>query len=107
MNAQVTGTKTYSMRISRAPSSNEGFTALHAAAQSGRTDLVRYLIENGANTQILDSNGRKPMDLLASAPATTQLAVAPPAAGGRAVEAVDPARVAEIRAILENTPSRK
>ena len=45
VNAQITGTKTYSMRVSRAPSSNEGMTALHVAAQAGRTDLVRYLLE--------------------------------------------------------------
>ena len=120
VNAQVTGTKTYSMRISRAPSSNEGFTALHAAAQSGKTDLVRYLIDKGANTQILDSNGRKPIDLLgtgapappAAAPATAQLAVAPPAAGaagrgGRGGGGVDPATVTQIRALLENAASRR
>jgi hypothetical protein len=121
VNAQVTGTKTYSMRISRAPSSNEGFTALHAAAQSGRTDLVHYLIDKGANTQILDSNGHKPIDLVGAgtpgrggpapaAPATAQLAVAPPAAGGRGGPgggAVSAASAAEIRALLENAGSGK
>src|SRR5262249_11686217 len=40
VNAQVTGTKTYSMRNARTPSTNEGMTALHVAAQTGRTDLV-------------------------------------------------------------------
>jgi ankyrin repeat protein len=118
VNAQVTGTLTYSMRISRAPSSNEGFTALHAAAQSGKTDLVRYLIDKGANTQILDSNGHKPIDLVgtsasarggpppAAAPATAQLAVAAPAAatGSRGVS---PTSAAEIRALLEGAASRK
>ncbi len=64
MNAQVTGTKTYSMRIARSPSTNEGMTALHVAAQSGRADLVRYLLEKGANPAIADSNGRKPIDLV-------------------------------------------
>ena len=58
VNAQVTGTKTYSMRISRAPSTNEGMTALHVAAQAGRTDLVRYLLEKGANPEIADANGQ-------------------------------------------------
>jgi len=118
VNAQVTGTLTYSMRISRAPSANEGFTALHAAAQSGRTDLVRYLIDKGANTQILDGNGHKPIDLVGAsasgrgapapaAPATAQLALAPPAAAAGGRGGVSPASAAEIRALLENAASRK
>jgi ankyrin repeat protein len=118
VNAQVTGTKTYSMRISRAPSSTEGMTALHVAAQSGRTDLVKFLLDKGANTGIADSNGHKPIDLLTAggrsgpaAPATAQLAVAPPAAaagrGDRGGGGVNPATAAEIRAILENAASGK
>jgi ankyrin repeat protein len=103
VNTQVTGTATYSMRISRAPSANEGMTALHIAAQSGRADVVKFLLDKGANTEIVDSNGRKPIDLLA-APATAQLAVTPPSAGGRGVS---PTSAAEIRALLENPASRK
>jgi ankyrin repeat protein len=101
VNAQVTGTTTYSMRNSRAPSANEGFTALHAAAQSGKTDLVRFLIDKGANTQILDSDGRKPIDLLAAS-----ATAAPAGRGARGGEGVDPATVARIRALLGNVPSR-
>jgi uncharacterized protein len=120
VNAQVTGTKTYSMRISRAPSSTEGMTALHVAAQSGRADLVKFLLDKGAKTEIVDSNGHKPIELVgtvpagrggqappaaaggSAAPATAQLAVAPPAggAGGRGA-----AGAAEIRALLQNAPS--
>jgi uncharacterized protein len=122
VNAQVTGTKTYSMRISRAPSSTEGMTALHVAAQSGRADLVKFLLDKGAKTEIVDSNGHKPIELVGTAPAgrggppppaaaggsaasaTAQLAVAPPAggAGGRGA-----ASAAEIRALLENAASGK
>jgi len=117
VNAQVTGTKTYSMRISRAPSSNEGMTALHIAAQSGRADVVKFLLDKGANTEIVDSNGRKAIDLLgggapapAAAPATAQLAVTPPAAGGRGGPAgggVSAASAAEVRALLQNAASKK
>src|SRR6185436_824993 len=48
VNAQVTGTRTYSMRISyNTPPDKEGTSALHGAAQAGRTDLVRYLLQKG------------------------------------------------------------
>jgi ankyrin repeat protein len=72
------------MRVSRAPSSNEGMTALHVAAQAGRADLVRHLLEKGANPELVNSDGHKPIDLL-SATATA----------------------AEIRALLQNAPPPK
>jgi ankyrin repeat protein len=65
VNAQVSGTLTYSMRVSRAPSANEGKTALHIAAETGKADLVRYLLQKGANTEIADADGKKPFDLVA------------------------------------------
>jgi ankyrin repeat protein len=104
VNVQVTGTKTYSMRISRSPSTNEGMTALHVAAQSGRLDLVRYLLEKGANPEIADSNGRKAIDLVGGTPAVT------PAAGGgrgRGGPQAGAANAAEIRALLENSAAKK
>jgi hypothetical protein len=137
INAQVTGTKTYSMRVSRAPSSNEGMTALHVAAQAGRTDLVRYLLEKGANTEIVNSDGRKAVDLAgaggrgggaqggASAPpaASGNASANAPAAGtpsgtaerpgsgagrgGPGGGAVNAAAAAEIRTLLQNAASQK
>jgi ankyrin repeat protein len=86
VNAQVTGTLTYSMRVARAPSANEGKTALHVAAESGKTDLVRYLLGKGASTQITDADGKTPGDL----------AVADAPAGA----APNPASAAEIRTLL-------
>jgi len=80
INAQVTGTKTYSMRVSRAPSANEGKTALHVAAQAGRVDLVRYLLGKGANPEIVDADGHKPIDLVGTGPARGGAAPAPAAA---------------------------
>jgi ankyrin repeat protein len=66
INAQITGTHTYSLRISRAPSANEGWTALHAAVQAGKPDVVRYLLQKGARTTIIDAGGRKAIDVMAA-----------------------------------------
>jgi len=107
VNAQVTGTKTYSMRIARSPSTNEGMTALHVAAQAGNANLVRYLLEKGANAEIVDSNGRKPVDLLAGARAGNPAAPAAGAGRGRGGPQAPAASAAEIRALLENSSSRK
>jgi ankyrin repeat protein len=126
INIQVTGTKTYTMRISRAPSSNEGMTALHVAAQAGRTEEVKYLLDKGARTDIQDINGHKPVDVIGSAAvgrdgqpaagaagngaaaAASTTSIAPPAGAGtrggngRANEA----SAAEIRALLQNAGTK-
>jgi ankyrin repeat protein len=93
VNAQVTGTKTYSLRIARAPSANEGVSALHTAVQARRADVVRYLIEKGINTELVDSNRRKAVDLL-------DIPAPPANRGGPAVGST--ASVVEIRTLLQN-----
>jgi uncharacterized protein len=123
INAQVSGTKTYSMRIARSPSPNEGMTALHAAAQSGRVEIVRHLLDHGATTNLLDDNGRTPMDLIAGAAGPARGASASPAGnpanaagargsaagappGGAGQRGVSAANAAEIRALLQSAASR-
>jgi hypothetical protein len=127
VNTQVTGTQSYSMRMSYSPPpSREGASALHGAVQAGRTELVRYLLEKGANPDLVDANGKKPIDLLetgvaggsagearrgdgAPAPGAAASAAAGRGAGGRGGvgRAVDPVTATEIRALLLDAASKK
>jgi ankyrin repeat protein len=115
VNAQVTGTTTYSLRISRAPSATEGMTALHVAAQQGRIEEVRYLLAKGAKTELLDANGRKPIDLAGagtgqSAATSSNVAVsaATPAAGAPGSSpGGGPASAAETRSLLQNAAAQR
>src|SRR4029079_12346283 len=114
VNTQVTGTRTYSMRISyMPPPDREGTSALHGAVQAGRTEMVRYLLEKGANPELVDANGKKPIDLIGGTPAP---AAAAGNAGGRGAGGrggagggggVNPATAAEIRTLLQDAASRK
>jgi ankyrin repeat protein len=70
VNAQVNGANKYSGRVSYAwrdpnfTQSNEGMTALHVAARSQNATLVKYLLDHGARTDIVDASGRTPLDVL-------------------------------------------
>jgi ankyrin repeat protein len=113
VNTQVTGTGSYSMRISYNPPPNkEGTSALHGAVQAGRTDLVRYLLEKGATLELIDANGKKPIDLLdvgAAGGGAAGPITAGRGAGGRggAGGAVSPATAAEIRELLRAAASKR
>ena len=112
VNTQVTGTRSYSMRISYNPPPNkEGTSALHGAVQAGRTDLVRYLLGKGATPELIDGNGKKPIDLL-DIGAAADRAAGPGTSGrgaagrGGAGGPVDPMTAAEIRALLRDAASK-
>jgi uncharacterized protein len=111
VNAQVSGTNTYSMRISRAPSSNEGMTALHVAALTGNAGLVRYLLGKGANAGIADAGGRKPIDLIGAQktvdPATSSTVGNQTRARAAGQAIATAASATEIRGLLETAaPAR-
>ncbi|HEY6340063.1 MAG TPA: ankyrin repeat domain-containing protein [Bryobacteraceae bacterium] len=71
INAKVTGTNTYSFNVSRENMGNkeafsqEGTSALHEAARAARPDLVKYLLDHGADANLLDAEGKKPIDIIA------------------------------------------
>ncbi len=126
VNAKVTGTKMYSMNVSRAASNNEGTTALHTAAQAGKPELVKYLLDKGANPNVLDANGKKPIELVgvragaagpgggpapAAAKGVAPLAPAGAAGGGRGAGNAAPPptteALAEVRSLLQAAATKK
>ena len=131
VNAQVNGADKYSGRVSyawRDPNqvqSNEGMTALHVAARSQNSTLVRYLVDHGARTDIIDASGRTPLDVLNGVPALPPhvnadaeglipreaLATVAPNApatrgGGARGAAANSAAVLEIRTLLQNAATK-
>jgi hypothetical protein len=138
VNAQVFGATNYSGRIARAVTgdpvntkTNEGMTALHAAVRSQNVNFVRYLLDNGARTDITDVSGRTPLDVLngvtalqpaayadASGTISREAALAALAAnaaptpppsnqrGGGGRGAANPAVVQEIRTLLQSAATK-
>jgi ankyrin repeat protein len=107
VNARISGTLSYSFHIgygnqNDGVNSKEGTSALHEAARNGRQDLVKRLLDLGANPNLLDGDGKKPIDVVGKARGT-----AAGAAGGRGRGAPvsliggNQAALEEIRALLQ------
>jgi ankyrin repeat protein len=64
VNARITDTSSLTGRIARGStmSDRQGQTTLFFAAQVGRPRVVRYLLESGADVDVVDDMGRTPLD---------------------------------------------
>jgi len=115
VNAKVTGTLSNSFHIGYGNANDgvnakDGTTALHEAARSGRVDLVKHLLELGANPNIADADGKKPLDVVGKLRATPPPAAttAPPAGGRgqRGPAGPTPAALDEVRTLLQSAPAQ-
>lgn len=110
VNAKISGTLSNSFHIgygnaNDGVNSKEGTTALHEAARAGQVDLVKYLLEHGADPNLPDLDNQKPADVIGKprGAAAANGPAAPQAKGkGKGGPAgPSPAVLAEIRTLLE------
>ena len=73
--------------------------------ESGKTDLVRYLLAKGANTLITDADGKRPIDLVSG---TGQAGSDPPAAAALPLaEALTAASTPKFAAFWKTRPRKR
>lgn len=67
VNARITDVTSLTARIARANTltGRQGQTTLFYAAESGRLEVVKYLLEHGAKSDLVDDLGKSPLDLAA------------------------------------------
>jgi ankyrin repeat protein len=119
VNTQVTGVLSYSARISRTVSNTEGSSALHAAVQTGRADMVRYLLDHGARTDLKDRSDRTALDVALGVPVKplpagagtanipNPYAEATPAREGQQAAPLGRGASPEIRSLLQEAAQKK
>ncbi len=112
VNAGISGTLSFSFHIgygnqNDGVNSKEGTSALHEAARNGNLDLVKHLIDLGADPNLLDGDKKKPTDVIGKARAAA--AAGGPANGrgggrgrGRGPSGPNEATLEEIRALLQS-----
>jgi uncharacterized protein len=102
VNARISGTLSFSFHNGYANqndgvNSKEGTSALHEAARNGQLDLVKHLIDLGADPNLRDGDGLKPVDVIGKVRAPAN-----PRDRGRGPTGPNEATSAEIRALLES-----
>jgi uncharacterized protein len=111
VNARINGTLSFSFHIgygnqNDGVNSKEGTSALHEAARNGQLDLVKHLIDLGADANLKDGEGLKPVDVIGKVRAA---AAAPAGRGGgrgRGPSGPTDAALTEIRALLESASAK-
>jgi ankyrin repeat protein len=70
VNARITDITSLTARIARTNTltGRQGQTALFLAAEAGRAEVVRYLLDHGARVDIKDDMGRSPIDVARAKP---------------------------------------
>jgi len=65
VNARITDVTSLTARIARinTMTGRQGQTALFLATELGREKVVRYLLDHGAKTDLMDDAGRTPADV--------------------------------------------
>jgi ankyrin repeat protein len=112
VNAPISGTLSFSFHTGYGNSndgvnSKEGATALHEAARNGQLDLVKHLLELGADPNLKDSEGLKPIDLVGKLRAPAAANGPAQARGrGRGPSGPSEATLAEIRTVLESASAK-
>jgi ankyrin repeat protein len=111
VNAKISGTLSFSFHIgygnaNDGVNSKEGTSALHEAARGGKRDLVKHLLDLGANPNLLDGDGQKPLDVVGKARAIPPAGPTTPPAGRGSGRGAGPGRgnqgsLEEIRTLLQ------
>jgi ankyrin repeat protein len=108
VNAAISGTLSFSFHTgygnqNDGVNSKEGTSALHEAARSGQLDLVKHLLDLGADPNVLDGDGLKPVDVIGKGRAVAGASGNGRGGGrGRGPSGPNEAALAQIRALLES-----
>jgi uncharacterized protein len=111
VNARINGTLSFSFHIgygnqNDGVNSKEGTSALHEAARNGQLDLVKHLIDLGADANLKDGEGLKPVDVVGKVRAATAAPAGRGGGRGRGPSGPTDAALTEIRALLESASAK-